>query len=265
MKSALGYEAIMGRWSYATAREFLRWLSLPERCHWLDLGCGTGALTRAILEQASPTRVVSVDPEAEYVAYLQSNVASPRCRCIVGDAQRLPLDSAQFDAVVSGLALNQIPEPERALREMVRVLRPDGVVAAYVWDFREGIQLLRHIWDAAAVLDPESIRLDPAPRFPLCDPERLRPLFTEAGLNSVEVDALAVPTVFRDFDDYWEPFLTGTGRAAGYVVSLSEAMRAVLRDRIQESLPVSSDGSIPLQARAWAVRGIRAGATGHRS
>jgi hypothetical protein len=151
------------------------------------------------------------------------------------------------------------PEPTIAVAEMIRVTRPGGVVGAYLWDFAGGMQLLRYLWDVAAKLDPAADELDQAKRFPICQPDRLRALFAETGLKAVEVRPLEVPTVFRDFDDYWAPFLAGHGRAPGYVMSLAPDQRSSLRERLQAVLPTRSDGSIRLLARAWAVQGLKLG------
>lgn len=119
------------------------------------------------------------------------------------------------------------------------------------------MQLIRHFFDAAIELDPKAIEVDEGPRFPICQPDVLGRTFEEAGLQQVEVRPIEVPTVFRDFDDYWLPFLGGQGPAPSYVMSLSEEHRAALREQIRARLPFAPDGSIPLVARAWAVRGIR--------
>jgi SAM-dependent methyltransferase len=251
------YEPYVGRWSRLVAREFLGWLAMPTGSRWLDVGCGTGALAETILALAAPREVVGVDPSPAYVAFARDRVIDPRVRFEVGDAQAIQEASATFDAVVSGLVLNFVPEPDRALSEMVRVARPDGVVAAYVWDYTEGMQMMRHFWDAAAALDPRATELDEGRRFPLCKPEPLTDLFHTAGLEKVEVRAIDVPTVFREFDDYWSPFLGGQAPAPGYAVSLSEERRAALREQIRASLPTNSRGEHHLIARAWAIRGVR--------
>ena len=260
--TALAYDAFMGRWSRLVAHDFLAWLSVPAHGRWLDVGCGTGALASAILQSASPSEVWGIDPSEEYIAYARASLPQERCHLLVADAQALPhefsdFDATDFDATVSGLALNLVPEPMAALGEMIRVTRPNGLVAAYVWDFASGMQLLRYLWDAATKFDPTTEELDQGKCFPICHPDRLRALFTESGVRAVEVRALQVPTIFRDFEDYWSPFLTGHGRAPGYVMSLSEDQRSRLRESIQEVLPTRSDGSIHLSARAWAVRGTK--------
>jgi hypothetical protein len=138
---------------------------------------------------------------------------------------------------------------------MARAARPGGVAAVYVWDYAGKMQLMRHFWNAAVALDPEAAKLDEGRRFPLCQPEALAWLFRGAGLQDVTVRALDIDTDFRDFDDYWTPFLGGQAPAPGYAMSLSEERRADLRERIRAALPIALDGTIPLVARAWAVRG----------
>jgi SAM-dependent methyltransferase len=182
-------------------------------------------------------------------------VSGGRASFVVGDARALPIETASCDAAVSGLALNFVPEPARAAAEMARVVRPGGVVAVYVWDYTGKMELMRYFWDAAIALDPAARELDEGPRFPICAPGPLRELFTRAGLRGVEVRAIDVPTVFRDFDDYWSPFLGGQAPAPAYAMSLSDAGRNALRDRIRAHLPIGADGTISLTARAWAVRG----------
>jgi SAM-dependent methyltransferase len=251
------YEPYIGRWSRLVAREFLAWLAIPTGQRWLDVGCGTGALTQTILRDAGPSAVTGVDPSEGYIAYAQAATPDPRAHFTVGDARSLLDEAGAYDAVVSGLALNFVPEPERASVEMARVARPGGIVAAYVWDYAGRMQLMRHFWDAAVALDPAARDLDEGPRFPLCHPEPLERLFAAAGLRDVLTRAIDVATVFRDFDDYWSPFLGGQGPAAGYAMSLDEERRAALRERIRAGLPIAADGSISLVARAWAVRGSR--------
>jgi len=165
-------------------------------------------------------------------------------------------DAASFDAAVSGLVLNFVPQPLRAVTEMARVVRPGGVVAAYVWDYAGKMELMRHFWDAAAALDDAARELDEGSRFPICRPAPLTGLFGQAGLHDVEARAIDIPAVFRDFDDYWSPFPGGQGPAPGYAMSLSEERRAALRDRLEAGLPIGEDGTIRLIARAWAVRGL---------
>ena len=252
------YEPYVGRWSRAVGREFLTWLAVPPDRRWLDVGCGTGALTATILEVAAPSEVVGVDPSDGFIAYARARVSDPCVRFEIGDARALPLPSDTFDAVVSGLALNFVPDPAAGVRDMARVATPGGVVAAYVWDYSGGMEFMRRFWDAAVALDPAAATLDEGPRFAhICDPDALSRLFSEASLQEVETRAIDIPTHFRDVDDYWTPFLGGQGPAPSYVSTLTEEQRAALRDRLRASLLAEADGSIRMTARAWAVRGAR--------
>jgi SAM-dependent methyltransferase len=249
------YDPFMGRWSRLVAREFLKWLAVPAGIDWLDVGCGTGALTQTILDHASPKMVRGVDPSPGFIEYAKAHVTGGRASFEVGDAQSLPIHTASVDAAVAGLVLNFVPQPPRAVTEMARVVRPGGVVAAYVWDYAGSMELMRYFWDAAVALDPAASDLDEGRRFPICQPKPLTELFAQARLHDVEARPIDVPTDFRDFDDYWSPFLGGQGPAPGYAMSLDEARRGALRDRIRSKLPIAEDGAIHLIARAWAVRG----------
>jgi SAM-dependent methyltransferase len=249
------YEPYVGRWSRFVAKEFLAWLGAAPNQDWLDVGCGTGALAEVILHHAGPSSVRGMDPSAAFVEYARAYVTDPRATFDVADAQSLPVAAARFDAAVSGLVMNFVPNPLQAVREMARVVRPGGLVAAYVWDYAGKMDLMRYFWDAAVELDPLAVDLDEGIRFPLCRPEALTELFASAGLAGIGVTAIDIATIFASFADYWEPFLGGQGPAPAYAMSLDDAARSRLRDRIRERVPVRADGSISLTARAWAIRG----------
>jgi SAM-dependent methyltransferase len=249
------YEGYIGRWSRPVTAEFVDWLSIAPGRRWVDVGCGTGALSGTILERADPSSLVGVDPSADFVAAASARIEDPRARFAVGTAGELPLESASADAVVSGLVLNFVSDPEAGLAEMRRVAAPGATLAGYVWDYAGRMDLIRHFWDAAVALDPAATPNDEGVRFPICAPEPLEQAFEAAGLTGVDVRAIDVPTVFTDFDDYWTPFLSGVGPAPGYAVGLAEPERAALRERLRTTLPTESDGTISLTARAWAVRG----------
>lgn len=249
------YERYVGRWSRPVAAEFVRWLDLPAGLEWIDVGCGTGALASAILEAAAPRRVHGYDLSPHHVAAARARVGDPRAHFSQADAMALPDPPHTCHAAVSGLVLNFVPEPTRAVGEMRRVVRPGGTVGVYVWDYAGEMQLLRIFWDAAAELDAAAGELDEGRRFGMCRPEPLHELFVRAGLGAVETRAIDVVTRFEDFEDYWQPFLGGQGPAPGYAMSLDEKRRAALRERIRGRLPVERDGSIALTARAWAARG----------
>jgi SAM-dependent methyltransferase len=249
------YEPYIGRWSRLVAHEFLDRLSVPSGARWLDIGSGTGALTEAVLGGRAPSRVVGMDRSPGFAAYAAGHVADPRATFTVGSAEALPFADASFDVVASALVLNFVPDRERTVREMRRVGRSGATVAAYVWDYTGGMQMLRRFWAAAAELDPATSVLGEGLRFDFCRPAPLTDLFIGAGLAEVAVEPIDVPTVFRDFDDYWSPFLLGQGPAPSYVTGLSETARAALRERLRDRLPPGDDGAIRLTARAWMVRG----------
>jgi len=140
---------------------------------------------------------------------------------------------------------------------MRRVIAPGSIVALYVWDYADGMELMRHFWDAAVERDPAVRDLSESLMFKICKPEPLRAALDRAGLTDVDVEPIDVPTVLRDFDDYWQPFLMATAPAPRHVMSLSEGDREDLRRRLQARLPTNPDGSIHLTARAWAARGSR--------
>jgi SAM-dependent methyltransferase len=251
------YEPYVGRWSRVVAREFVTWLAISPMNRWLDVGCGTGALSQTVLQCAAPQSVTGIDRSADYVAFAQAHTPDARAKFDIGDAQALPVDTGVYDVVVAGLVLNFIPHPEQALAEMVRATRSGGVVAAYVWDYAGKMQFMRHFWNAASALDPTAYDLDEGRRFSLCQPKPLQLLFQKAGLTAVEVHPIDVATDFADFEDYWSPFLGGQGPAPTYVMALNKEQQAALRERLRSSLPFAIDGSVPLVARAWAVRAVR--------
>ena len=251
------YEPYIGRWSRLVARDFVAWLAIPPRQRWLDVGCGTGALTQTVLASVEPAAVIGVDPSEGFLATARKRVDDTRASFHFGDAQKLPADDASADVTVSGLVLNFIPDPAKAISEMRRVVRSGGTIAVYVWDYAGEMQLIRRFWDAAVALDPAARDLDEARRFPICEPQRLADLFRGAELDSVESRAIDVPTVLRNFDDYWSPFLGGQGPAPTYCAALSEDRRVQLRERLRATLPVAPDGTIDLSARAFALRGMR--------
>ncbi len=235
------------------AHRFLEWLDVPAGARWLDVGCGTGALTAAIAAMAAPAMLAGIDPSPEFVDAARERLpAGADVR--VGDAQALPFGNDEFDAVVSGIALNFVPEPDLAVREMRRVARSGATVATYLWDYADGMEMIRKFWDAALALDPSISHLDEAVRFPLCRPEPLEELFSAAGLGRHEVAALEMPMEFPSFEAFWEPFLSAQGPAPSYVASLDPSDRHRLEDRLRAELPTT--GTVALTARAWAIRGV---------
>ncbi|HEX2469017.1 MAG TPA: class I SAM-dependent methyltransferase [Candidatus Limnocylindrales bacterium] len=253
-RSGSGYEAYVGRWSRRVADVFIDRLDVRPVSRWVDVGCGTGAVTQTVLTRCEPASILGVDPSETFLEVARSSTDDRRASFDVADGASIPLADDTVDAAVSGLVLNFVPDPVAMLAEMRRVTRPGGTVAIYVWDYGDGMQIMRHFWDAAIEQDPRVAATAESLRFEICKPEPLRAAFQDAGLADIEVEPIDVPTVFRDFDDYWQPFLMSTAPAPRHAMSLSDTDRANLRERIRARLPIADDGSIPLTARAWAVR-----------
>jgi SAM-dependent methyltransferase len=251
------YEGYVGRWSRRVAAQFVPWLGCPEGLRWLDVGCGTGALSQTVLDLAAPAAVVGVEPSEGFLAVARQRLGD-RADLRIGDAAHTGLADAAVDTTVSGLVLNFVPDLDAALAEMRRVTRGGGLVAAYVWDYAGRMELMRRFWDGAVALGLEgAASKSEVVRFALCEPGALTAAFERAGLRSVRVEPIEVPTRFADFDDYWQPFLGGQGPAPAYAMGLDESARTRLREHLRATLPVAADGSIELVARAWAVRGER--------
>ena len=255
--SAEDYESLMGRWSRLLAPRFLEWARPPLDRDILDVGCGTGALSEALLHRGAQA-VVGVDPSPRYVEFASARLGGGGNAAFnVGSVMDLPFSDGRFGAAVSNLVLNFVPEPLRAAREMRRVVRSGGAVAACVWDYAGRMELLHNFWDAAVALDPGARNFVEGARFSICNPENLAKLFRETDLSEVEVTNVDLPVRFANFEDYWRPFLGGQGPAGGYTMSLTEERRRDLRELLRSRLRPHDDGTIPLTARAWAVRGIR--------
>jgi len=250
------YERYIGRWSRRIAPPFLLWLNVPAGRRWLDVGCGTGALSAAILDHCAPAEVTGIEPSPGFLRAATRTLAG-RATIAEGNAMAIPLADRSVEVVVSGLVLNFVPDQPAALAEMVRAVAPGGTVASYVWDYAGRMDMLRLFWGAAADLDPAAADLDEGARFPLCRPEALTDLFAGAGLAAIETTAIDIETPFVSFDDLWDPFTAGQGPAPTYVASITEGERQRLRELMLERVTARTDGSIVLGARAWAVRARR--------
>ncbi len=248
------YEYYMGRWSKLMAPEFLKWLNLPSSLSWLDIGCGTGALSEAIFKFNTPSHLTSIDPSEGFLNKADSRLQY-KGDFRIGNATKIPLQNNSVEVVVSGLALNFFEDLDGALSEMKRVSKTNGVIAAYVWDYSGRIDLIRYFWDAAVNLYPDSKNLDEGIRFPICNKDKLKNSFINAGLSEVQVTNLDIITCFKNFEDYCHPFLGRQGPAPGYLASLSRNHQEKLRNEIYKKLPFERDGSIKLLGRAIAVKG----------
>jgi SAM-dependent methyltransferase len=249
------YDMFMGRWSRRLAERFIRWLGSEPGLTWLDVGCGTGALASVICDFADPSSVVACDPSEPFVEHARTRIADPRVSVLVAGVGDLPENPNGFDRVVSGLVLNFLPDPQQSVEEMRARTHPEGVVAGYVWDYAGRMELLRIFWDEADALDPKARDLDEGVLFPICRRDTLESIFRDAGTRDIKSDAIEIPTRFKAFSDYWQPFLGGTGPAPSYVASLSDEKRSELRNRLERRLTDGTEGVIDLVARAWAIRG----------
>jgi ubiquinone/menaquinone biosynthesis C-methylase UbiE len=252
-RSGGAYDRYMGRWSRQLAPRFVQWLAAPPAQRWLDVGCGTGALAAAIVEHAAPSALTGVDPSAGFLEAAREHLPES-VTLRQGSAAAIPLPDAAVDVAVSGLVLNFVPDAVAALREMARVSARGGMVAVYVWDYAQKMEMIRRYWDAALTVDPAAGALHQGERFPLCHPDALAAALAEAGLQNIEGAALELTMRFADFDDYWQPFLGGQGPAPAHAMQLDDAARARVCERLRMTLPRRSDGSIELPARAWAAR-----------
>jgi len=249
------YERFMGRWSRTLAPLLVRFAGVRDGDFVLDVGSGTGALTAAVAAVAPSSRIVGIDPVAAYVAYAQATHSGDLIRFEVGDAQQIHFAGRRFDKTLSLLILNFIPDHDRALQQMMRVTRARGIVAAAVWDYGHGMEMLRVFWDEVTAVDP-AIDAKDERHMPLIREGELASLWRAHGLEDVSDEALTIETRFASFDDYWAPFLEKQGPAGACVAALPEAAREDLRQRLRKRLLGDGpDRPIVLNARAWAARG----------
>lgn len=251
-----GYERLIGRWSQRLAPRLIEFAGIADGDRVLDVGVGTGSLSLAVLAGTRRSEVVGIDPSRSYVEYARSRTSDSRARFEVGDAQALAYPDASFDKTLALLVMNFIPDARKAVVEMRRVTKPGGVVAAAVWDYGEGMTMLRTFWDAAVALDSTA-----EPRherhMPYSRKGQLFSLWTATGLKDTKETSLVIPLAFASFEDFWQPFLSGVGPSGSYATSLPRERQYALRERLrQELLGEKPDTSFTLQARAWAVRGI---------
>jgi SAM-dependent methyltransferase len=254
--NAEAYERFMGRWSRLVAPRLVDFAQLTETARVLDIGSGTGSLAFAIRERYGRAQIVGIDPSREYVAYAGAKNPFPkRASFEVGDAQQLRFPDHSFDAAVSLLVFNFIPNAAKALREARRVTRPGGGISAAVWDYGDGMRMLRMFWDAAVAVDPDAEKLDEK-HMPLCRVGELSGLWRQAGLEDVREQPIDIEMNFKSFADYWDPFLLGQGPAGTYARSLSRDKLNSVREELKRRLSTpAEDKPFSLRARVWAVRG----------
>ncbi len=254
-QNAAAYEQMMGRWSRRLAPLLIRFGGLEDGERVLDVGCGTGSLTFALPEFADIGAVTGIDYAQVYVDYAHARNTDPRITIGRGDACALPFADGTFDRAFSMLVLQFIPDGARAVAEMRRVVRPGGTVTAAVWDAFSGMPFARIIWDTAAVLHPTMPR--PRALFRNLDaPGEMAELWRRTGLLDVVEENLLIRMEFASFEDYWQPFATGEGPVGQFLVSLSAADLATLKDHVWRAyLANRPDGPRSFASVAWACRG----------
>ncbi len=247
------YDRYVGRYSAQLARGLCDAAAIGPGDQVLDVGCGPGALTAHLATLVGASNVAAVDPSAVFLAACRARVPDADVRH--ASAESLPFEDRTFDAALAQLAVNFMADPELGVREMRRVTRTGGVVAAAVWDYADAMTLLRAFWDAAVALDPRrAAPLDEGQAFPLCHPDRLRSLWEAVGLEGIRTAALTAAADYESFDDLWAPFLAGVGPAGVYAASLDDRAQAALRAEYHRRLG-SPTGAFRLTARAWCVVG----------
>lgn len=243
------YERLMGRWSQRVASPFLDWLSAGHGLDWIDIGCGNGAFTEMIQASARPGRLVGVDPSPQQIAHAAARVAGDFS---VGDAQALAQADDSFDVATMALVISFIPDPAQAVREMGRVVRPGGLVAAYMWDLPGGGVQLWPIYRACAQLGHMA---QMPPQAALSALEPMHGLWVESGLTGVESRRIDIEVEFADFDDFWASNSIPIGPQGQLLASLSADQTDALKALLRQMLPPDADGAVRYRAFASAVKG----------
>jgi SAM-dependent methyltransferase len=250
------YDYLMGRWSRLMAPKLASYAGVVDGDHVLDVGCGTGSLTRALLDVGPTVKVTAIDGSNDFVEIGQQNVTDDRVTFSQGNAQSLQYASDTFDKCVSLLVMNFVPDAKSAVSEMRRVTRAGGTLAAAVWDYGDGMEMLRHLWDEAANIDETAVAKHEG-NMPLCRKGELATLWAEGGMTNVDESDLVIQMDFTSFDDYWAPFLTGIGPSGSYVSNLDASTQTALKERLTDKLTQGkNEEPFSLRARVWAVRGM---------
>ena len=259
-KPAEAYDRYVGRYGPALAAELLGWIGVDPEWRVLDVGSGPGPLTKALADAVGASNVAAAEPSEPFAQACRERVPGADVRD--ASAEDLPFADGSFDATLSQLVVNFLSDPPAGVKEMRRVTRPDGLIAASVWDYAGEMTMLRAFWDAAIETDPgRAESADEGRRMRYGRPDALAELWTGTGLLDVATDSIVVRAGYQDFEDLWIPFMAGIGPAGAYCASLSDTDRAELEDRYRRRLG-SPEGPFELSARAWVVRGRVPGSAG---
>jgi ubiquinone/menaquinone biosynthesis C-methylase UbiE len=245
------YEQMMGIWSRFAGEIFLDWLAPPQGMRWIDVGCGNGAFTELLVERCAPAEVQGVDPSEGQLAYARTRPGVRQAEFRLGDAMALPFPTGKFDAAIMALVLVFVPEPAKGVAEMVRVVRPGGMVAAYMWDMLGGGFPLEPLLVEMRDMNLTTPR---APQREASRMEAMRDLWSGAGLEAVEMRDITVQRTFADFDDFWTTCMKAPSLGPIIAETASADVEA-LKNRVRGSLPADSDGRITYGARANAIKG----------
>ena len=249
-QNASAYERYMSGWSRAAGEPFLDWLALPRGLRWLDVGCGSGVFTALLAERAAPAELHGIDRSAAMLAHARDRLRE-NVQLYEGDATALPFPAARFGVAVMPLVIVFIDDPDRAVAEMRRVVRPGGTVATYIWDLPQGFPY----YTAFAILRDLGVLPDRAAADESTALPQLQALWQNAGLQEVTTAAFAVHQRYPDFAAYWQA-LQDSASIGARLAALSDAARHDVRNALRSRLPAAADGSITINARAHAVRGI---------
>ena len=250
------YERLMGRWSLLAGAQFLDWLTPAPGQTWLDVGCGNGAFTEVIATRAAPAMLIGIDPSDAQIAYARQRPGAKGATFQIGDAQALPFADASFDLAVMGLVIAFIPDPARGLAELVRVIKPGGTVATYMWDLPGGGLPLAPMFRALAQIGRPG---QMPPSSAISTQAALDGLWHAAGLTDIRSAVVTIRTTFDDFEDFWTSVTGSAGPQARTLQSLSPEELTMLRQRLQASLPTDAQGRITYPSVANAISGRKPG------
>src|SRR5262249_843651 len=245
-------ERLMGRWSRLVGKTFLAWLDTPKNLQWLDVGCGNGAFTEELIAHCAPATVVAIDPSDDQLAYARTLPGAKIADFRVGDAQDLPFADASFDVAIMALVISFLGDPHKAVSEMVRVVRPGGWVATYMWDIPGGGTPVDPIYVEMESMGMTSVRPSNSEASRL---EAMQELWRKAGLDSIETYVIRIPVLFSDFNDFWSSNAAPIGPQGKLIDGMSAAAKEELRTRLHRRLPIASDGRIVYESCANAVKG----------
>ena len=249
---AEAYNRHVGRYGRELARALIAAAGVQPGQRALDVGCGPGALTTELVALLGEGQVTAIDPSPSFVEACRARL--PGVRVELGPAESLPFEDDAFDYALAQLVVNFMADAPAGVREMARVTRPGGTVAAAVWDYAGEMTFLRRFWDAAVAVDPTAAEHDEGRCMSYCTPDELAELWTAARLDDVEVSPVVVTAAYQGFEDLWKPLERGVGPSGAYVASLPAQRQAAVKQELRQRLGVA-DGPFDLTARAWIATG----------